>query len=74
MVDRVGQRVSQVVDLTVAEALPSFDPVLMEPDARSGDVTITAGGLGVEFNGPELQGVRATKVCLGGFGISRRRE
>ena len=67
VVDRVGQRVSQVVDLTVAEAIPSFDPVTLDPDARSGDVTITAGGLGVEFNGPELQGVRANQGLLGDF-------
>ena len=65
--DRIGQSVSAVVDLTVEGDPPTADPVVLMPDARSGDVTVTGGGLAAEFNGPQLQGVRANQALLGDF-------
>ena len=67
VVDRVGQAVSATVDITVSGSVPAVDPVVLAPDARSGDVTLTGDGLGVSFNGPTQVGVRANQALYGAF-------
>jgi hypothetical protein len=68
VVDSVGLVTSTVVDVTVTGALPQFNTVRLEPDARAGNtMALSPDGLSAKFHGSGKYGVRANQGLLGGF-------
>jgi hypothetical protein len=65
--DSGDKSATALVHVNVTGALPSFNPVRLQPDASSEGVIVSADGLGAHFTAPAKIAIRANQGLFRGF-------